>query len=261
MSEKLRVDIEGGIATILFNRPEISNALDGDIIESLADRVISLGMDASVKVIIIGGAGKAFSSGADLKSNASSTWGVPERISRLVGLFHQSVMEIRHTSKPYIAAVNGLAAGAGFSLSLACDFRIMEESAVLRQVYTSHGLCIDGGGTFTLPRLVGHARALEIAAFDEPISAPKALEWGLTTRVVPDGEAMTAAKEMAQELMARSLYSFGRVKKLLGRSFESSLEEQLEHERHAVCACVQHPDAAEGICAFLEKRKPVFNQG
>ena len=257
MPQTLLLTIEDGIATLLLNRPEVRNALDIATIEDLAAAVLSLGMDSSVKAVVLGGAGKVFSSGADLRSDA---WSRPENLSRIAGIFHQAVLEIRHTSKPYIAAVEGVAAGAGLSLSLACDFRVLSSAAILRQVYTSHGLCMDGGSTFMLPRLVGHARALEIAAFDEPIPAPQALEWGLATQVVPEGKAMDTATEMARALLSRSLYSFGRVKKLLGRSFESPLESQLEHERHAVCACAQHPDGAEGMRAFLEKRKPVFNQ-
>lgn len=163
-------------------------------------------------------------------------------------------------AKPIIAAVNGIAAGAGFSVALAADFRLMAESAVLRQMYTSWGLCIDGGGTFTLPRLVGQARALEIAAFDEPVSATKALEWGLANRVVPDDQLLDAAMAMARALRERSLHSFGRAKQLIERSYETSLETQLERERHAITACVQHPDALEGVTAFMEKRKPVFNR-
>jgi len=258
MPQTLALTVKDGIATLLINRPEVRNALDSNTIEQLAATVISIGLDPKVKAIILGGTGKVFSSGADLRSDA---WSLPENLSRIAGVFHQAVLEIRHTSKPYIAAVEGVAAGAGFALSLACDFRVLSETAILRQVYTSHGLCMDGGSTFMLPRLLGHARALEIAAFDEPIPAARALEWGLATKVVPEGHTMDMAVEMARTLLSRSLYSFSRVKKLLGRSFESPLESQLEHERHAVCACAQHPDGAEGMRAFLEKRKPQFNNG
>jgi 2-(1,2-epoxy-1,2-dihydrophenyl)acetyl-CoA isomerase len=160
--------------------------------------------------------------------------------------------------KPVVAAVNGVAAGGGFSLALACDFRVMEKSAVLRQAYTSNGLCIDGGGTFTLPRLVGYARALEIAAFDEPISAEQALSWGLVTKVVEAGQARVEATAMAHLLARRSLNSYAWSKKLITDAFNTSFESQLELERAALEACADHPDGREGLAAFSEKRKPKY---
>src|SRR6185436_2630153 len=117
---------------------------------------------------------------------------------RLAPEFHNSIERIRRMEKPIVAAINGIAAGGGFSLALACDFRVMAESAVLRQAYTASGLSIDGGGTFALPRLVGLARALEIAAFDQPISSAKAWEWGLVTKVVPDEKVVDESISMLQ---------------------------------------------------------------
>jgi 2-(1,2-epoxy-1,2-dihydrophenyl)acetyl-CoA isomerase len=160
--------------------------------------------------------------------------------------------------KPVVAAINGVAAGGGFSLALACDFRIMEKSAVMRQAYTSAGLCLDGGGSFSLPRLVGYARALEIAAFDEPISAVRALDWGLVTKVVEDGQALDEARAMARQISRRSINSFAWSKKLLTDSFSTSFETQIENERAALEACTDHPDGIEGLSAFAEKRKPQF---
>jgi len=160
--------------------------------------------------------------------------------------------------KPVVAAINGVAAGGGFSLALACDFRVMDESAVLNQAYTSAGLCIDGGGTFTLPRLVGYARALEIAAFDKPIPASRALDWGLVTKVTAGGQALDEGMTMARDLAGRSLNSFAWTKKLITDSFSTSFETQIETERAALEACADHPDGQEGLRAFAEKRKPRF---
>ena len=260
MAESLKVTIENGIAHVLFNRPERYNAMDSDVIEGLVMAFTSMSLDDSVRAVVISGAGKAFSSGADLKMVVQSPEGVPKAIYHLAGVFHRAVTEIRRLRKPVIAAINGIAAGAGLSTALASDFRIMARSATLRQVYTSWGLCIDGGGTFALPRLVGQARALEIAAFDKPITAEQALAWGLVTKVVDDGKAEEEAYAMAHELMDRSIHSFGWVKKLITDSYETPLEVQLERERAGITACVQHPDAAEGLMAFIEKRKPVFNK-
>jgi 2-(1,2-epoxy-1,2-dihydrophenyl)acetyl-CoA isomerase len=169
-------------------------------------------------------------------------------------------MEIRRMRKPVVAAVNGVAAGGGFSLALACDFRVMAKSAVLRQAYTYYGLSIDGGGTFILPKLVGLARALEIAAFDRPISAELALKWGLVTGIVEDGQALEEATKLAQELAQGPVHSFGYSKRLFMDSFSNSFEAHLEFERVALSSCAGHAEGEEGITAFIEKRKPVFNR-
>jgi len=176
----------------------------------------------------------------------------------LAACFHKAVLEIRRMRKPVVAAINGLAAGGGFSLALACDFRIMSQSAVLRQAYTSNGLSIDGGGTFTLPRLVGMARALEIVAFDRPISSEQALHWGLATKVVENGCVLEEAVTMTHELALGSMNSFGWSKQLLTDSYNTAFEAHLERERVGLSSCAAHPDGKEGLQAFMEKRKPEF---
>jgi 2-(1,2-epoxy-1,2-dihydrophenyl)acetyl-CoA isomerase len=169
-----------------------------------------------------------------------------------------SITEIRRMGKPVIAAINGIAAGGGFSLALACDFRVMAQSAMLRQAYTSSGLSMDGGGTFALPRLVGLARAMEIMAFDDPISSARALEWGLVTKVVPDDQVHPEAMAMLNRITQGALHSFAWSKKLMVDSFDHTLETQLELERQGISDCAGHPEGQEGIKAFLEKRKPSF---
>jgi len=134
----------------------------------------------------------------------------------------------------------------------------MEKSALLRQAYTSSGLSVDGGGTFALPRIVGLSRALEIVAFDKPISSELALEWGMVNQVVEDGKSLEAAINMLKQLSKGSIHSFGLSKKLLTDSFNTTLESQLEMERQGLSDCGNHPDGIEGVNAFLEKRKPVF---
>jgi len=160
--------------------------------------------------------------------------------------------------KPVVAAINGLAAGGGFSLALGCDFRVMEAQAVLRQAYTSNGLSIDGGGTFSLPRLVGFARALEIAVFDGAIEAKKALDWGLVTEIAEQGGSVKRAILMVKEISERSLPSFAASKRLLTDSFDTPLEAQLEKERRALALCAATSEGREGVTAFVEKRRPVF---
>jgi len=259
MAETVCVELDRQVATVLLNRPETFNAFDLDMVGLFASRLTTLAVDNSVRGIVISGAGKAFCVGGDLRWAHSFPHGPSPAFHTLATRFHQAVLEIRRMNKPVIAAVNGIAAGGGFSLALACDFRVMDKSAILRQAYTSNGLSIDGGGTFMLPRLVGLARALEIIAFDKPISSEQALAWGLTTKVVEDGRSVEEAVEMAHELASGSLNSFGWSKQLLTDSFNMAFEAQIERERAGLCSCAAHPDGKEGLQAFVEKRKPVFD--
>ncbi len=258
MSNLIELETTDTIAQITLNRPEAYNAFNFELMSQFVNQLTALAEKADVRGIVITGKGKGFCAGGDLK------WalGYPSRpgaaFHALASQFHLAILEIRRMKKPVVAAVNGVAAGGGFSLALACDFRVMEKSAVLRQAYTSNGLCIDGGGTFTLPRLVGYARALEIAAFDEPIPADQALSWGLVTKMVEDGQALEEATEMAKLLARRALHSYGWAKKLITDAFDTSFESQLELERTALVACADHPDGREGLAAFSEKRKPKY---
>jgi 2-(1,2-epoxy-1,2-dihydrophenyl)acetyl-CoA isomerase len=228
------------------------------MMEMLAATLSSAAIDHSINGILLTGKGKAFCAGGDLKWINEQAEGAGSMLYRLAPQFHLSIIEIRRMEKPVVAAINGIAAGGGFSLALACDFRVIGESTTLRQAYTSSGLSIDGGGSFTLPRLVGLARAMEIMAFDRPISAAQAIEWGLVTKVVPDGEVVSAGLAMLGELTKTALHSFAWSKKLMNDSFNSTLETQLELERQGISDCGAHPNGQEGIRAFVEKRKPSF---
>ena len=260
MPEAIKVILCGEIAALIFNRPKHYNAFDLDTISQLSEQLIQLAADDTIRALILSGEGKAFCAGGDLRW--ASTWpqGPASAFHNLAARYHQAILEIRRMPKPVIAAINGMAAGGGFSMALACDFRVMERSAVLRQAYTSNGLSIDGGGTFNLPRLVGLARAMEICAFDKPISAEQALAWGLVTKVVEDGQSVEEANRMASELAQISLESFRASKWLLTDSYSNSFETHLELERAALRSCAGHSDGQEGLEAFLEKRRPVFNK-
>jgi 2-(1,2-epoxy-1,2-dihydrophenyl)acetyl-CoA isomerase len=244
---------------LTFNRPKAYNAFDLDMIQLVADHLIQLAVDPEVTGIVISGAGKAFCAGGDLRWIHRSGERHGPAFHELAARYHQAILEIRRMPKPVVAAINGLAAGGGFSMALACDFRVMAASAVLRQAYTSNGLSIDGGGTYSLPRLVGHARALEIAAFDAPIPADKALSWGLVTEVVDDGTARDRAIRMIRTIQEGPLTSFAASKRLLTDSFNTPFEEQMERERHILSWVADQPAGREGVAAFLDRRKPVFN--
>jgi len=258
MSDSVTITQDEGIVKLILNRPSVFNVFDHNMIEHLARHVVMLAADDNVRGVVISGEGKGFCAGGDLKWVSEFPLGPAAAFHKLAASFHQAILEIRRMPKPVIAAINGIAAGGGFSLALACDFRVMARSATLRQAYTSNGLCVNGGGTFMLPRIVGLARAFEIVGFDAPISSEKALAWGLVTNVVDDGQVLEEAVSMAHELSQGSLNSFGWSKQLLTDSFNSAFEAQIEHERLGLCSCAEHPDGKEGLHAFMDKRKPVF---
>jgi 2-(1,2-epoxy-1,2-dihydrophenyl)acetyl-CoA isomerase len=258
MENPVTITQDKHIAIIKLNRPKVFNAFDLDLVKEFFTGLCEIAKDNEIRGLIITGEGKSFCAGGDLQWMLGHPSGPSAAIHELAAYFHLAVLEIRRMAKPVIAAVNGVAAGGGFSLALACDFRVMGASAVLRQAYTSNGLCIDGGGTFVLPRIVGTAKALEIAAFDEPIPSEKALSLGLATQVAKDDDVMADALKMAVDLSRGSLHSYGWSKRLMNNSFDTPLETQLEQERLGIETCGSHPDGKEGLKAFQEKRKPSF---
>jgi 2-(1,2-epoxy-1,2-dihydrophenyl)acetyl-CoA isomerase len=258
MNDSVLIQQHGSVLQISLNRPEAYNALNLHIMTRLAETLGSAAADRAVKGILITGNGKAFCAGGDLKWIHQQNEEAGSVLYRLAPQFHLSITEIRRMRKPVVAAINGIAAGGGFSLALACDFRVMAESALLRQAYTSSGLSIDGGGSFALPRLVGLARAMEIMAFDDPIPAAQALAWGLVTKVASDDMVLPEAFALLDRLGRGSLHSFAWSKRLMTVSFENTLETQLELERQGISECGAHADGQEGIRAFVEKRRPAF---
>lgn len=258
MEDQVKSSTAEGIATVVLNRPQAYNAFDADTVHLLAGILMAHSKDPRVTGIVLTGAGKAFCAGGDLRWLAECGQEPAAAFHTLVAAYHQAILEIRTMAKPVVAAVNGTAAGGGFSLALACDFRVLAQSAVFRQGYTSNGLSIDGGGTFTLPRMVGTAKAMEIAALDRPIPAEQALSLGLATEVAADDRVLERALALLREVNARPLSSFGASKKLINASLCTPLEVQLERERELLTWCADHPNGREGVAAFLEKRKPVF---
>ncbi len=259
MEDVVYTDHADGIATVFLNRPARLNALDLDAAVQLKRRLQRLAHDDGVVALVVAGRGRAFCAGGDLAWAAGFPDGIRTAFHLLAGEFHQAILEIRETGKPVVAGIEGVAAGGGFALALACDFRVMGRDATLRQGYTSAGLSPDGGSTFMLPRLVGSARALEIATFDEPIPAARAAALGLATRVV-DRDAVAEAIALARAVSERSLESFARSKRLLNESYERPLAAQLAAEREAIVACAASPEGREGVNAFVTKRRPDFGR-
>ncbi len=253
------VSRDGDIATVRLNRPNKYNALNQELLDTLHQEVAELAFDDQIRAVILTGEGKAFCAGGDLKAINAAEPDYPGRAFwRLAGRFHEAVKELRAMSKPIIAAINGPAAGGGFSLALACDMRVMADSAFLKIGYVENGLSIDGGGSFTLPRLVGLGRAIEIAFLDEKISAERALDIGLVNRVSGADELLDEARELGDRLAAMPIGALGRAKRLFNASFQNTLEHQLELEREAISEAGNSEEGREGMTAFFEKRKPQY---
>ena len=251
---------DGPLAVIALNRPAVFNAVNAALLEELVDALEGCGRDRAIRAIILTGAGeKAFCSGGDIGAMreslaADSTSFFSETIPPL----HAMIETIRGLSKPVVAAINGVAAGAGLNIALACDFRIAVETARFSAAYINIGLSGDGGGSFFLPRLVGLAKATELFLLGDTIDARQAESLGLLTRVVPNAELLPAAKELALKLAAKPSFAIGRMKALLNQSFNTDLTTQLESELQSITACGQTTDFREGVAAFTEKRPAQF---
>lgn len=254
----------GAVAVIRLNRSDAMNALNMEMGEALAAVVEQARFDREVRAVVITGAGRVFSAGGDLKAMKANldVGGDPAQFLRdLTRLLHPAVVDLRLMDKPVIAAINGPAGGAGFSLALGCDLRVMAESAFFQQAYTAIGLVPDGGMTAFLPRLIGLGAASELIFLNPRIDARRALHMGLVHEVVPDQELMPRTMQMAHMLAAGPTVALGRAKQLLNRSLLSMLESQLEAERQAIAEMGATADFREGLTAFLEKRRPDFKGG
>jgi 2-(1,2-epoxy-1,2-dihydrophenyl)acetyl-CoA isomerase len=250
---------QDSIATLTLNRREVLNAIDLEMSQALMTQLAEVEQNPGIRAVILTGSGRAFCAGGDLRFAMAANPDRPgDSFLALTAILHTCIKQIRQISKPVIAAINGPAAGAGLFLALACDLRLMANATYLKQSNTSHGLVIPAGGTFSLPRLVGLARALEIALLDEPIPASRALELGLVNKVVPETVLLDEARKLAQRVAQMPTATLGRVKRLMNQAFYTSLEEQLESERQEIAASANSAEGREGISAFLEKRQPDF---
>ncbi|MEO0769390.1 MAG: enoyl-CoA hydratase-related protein [Cyanobacteria bacterium J06649_4] len=255
----LVADCQQNILTITLNRPKVLNSIDLEMAEQFLKSLLAAAKNPAVRAIVLTGAGRAFCAGGDLKFAHQVNPETPgDSFLALTSTLHVCVEEIREMSKPVIAAINGPAAGAGLFLALACDLRVMSQSAYLKQSNTSYGLSMPAGGTFMLPRLVGMGRALEIAMLDEPIQARESLELGLVTRVVPDNRLLIETELLAMRVAQMPIETLGRVKRLSNDSFDSTLSEQLAAERQAIAISANSPEGREGVMAFLQKRQPSY---
>jgi 2-(1,2-epoxy-1,2-dihydrophenyl)acetyl-CoA isomerase len=253
----LLFDVRDNVATITLNRPDAANAMTRELTPELADAALRCDVDPDVRAVLITGAGKMFCAGGDVKAFAAQD-DLRAYITDMLTHLHIAVSRLRRIAPPVIAAVNGVAAGAGMSLALACDIVLAAESARFTMAYTRVGLSPDGSATYSLPRIVGPKRALDLILTNRLLSAQEAADWGIVSRVVPDDQLLDEARQLAAQLAAGPTAAFGRSKQLLERAWTETLETQLEAEGRAIADSTRTADAREGITAFLEKRPPKF---
>jgi 2-(1,2-epoxy-1,2-dihydrophenyl)acetyl-CoA isomerase len=261
--ETLRIDVEGQIGTLTLNRPKVLNAMSPELIGELVTAAAWLADRARLRALIVTGAGRAFSAGGDV------TWfkrGLEESeeflsadVRRGAEVLHQAIVDFRRIPYPVIGAVNGVAAGAGFSLALMCDTRVASEDAAFVCAYGRIGASPDGGMTYFLPRVVGPARALELLLNDPLMTAAQACDEGIVAEVVPADDLMNIARERAAELAKRAPHYVRMSKLLVARSLENTLADHLQVERHGIADSMATEDLREGVTAFLDGRQAEFS--
>ena len=257
MYENIKVEFDAGIVTITLNRPEKLNAFAGHMRRDLAEALEHAGTDPAVRVVVITGAGRAFSTGADVKyMEELMKRDEAEEFKRLLGAGRRVLTTMRQMLKPVVGAVNGPAYGAGFNLALACDMRLAAESATFSQSFVKVGLHPDWGGSFFIPRAVPSNIACEMFFLGDPVDAQRAYQLGLVNRVVPDAELAAETRKLAERLRDAPSASVAAAKRAVYMSEEESLERMLQYETEAQLQCFQSREARERVRAFLERRPP-----
>jgi len=259
----LKLEIDGEIGTLTLNRPDAFNAMSPEMIGELTVIFGWLADLAPLRALVITGSGKAFCSGGDVNWFRTGVEDpdidLPSQVRRGAEALHQAIVDLRRIPYPVICAVNGPAAGAGFSLALACDTRIASEGAFFACAYGRIGASPDGGMTYFLPRVVGPSRALELLLNDPNMSAQDALAEKLVTEVVAPDELMDRAREKAEKLAAKAPYYVKMAKWLVGQSIENRLTEHLQLERHGIADSMATEDLQGGVKAFFAGETPRFS--
>ncbi len=257
--ETLLFSIERNVGTITLNRPESANAMNPTMARELSKLAIECDENPEIRAVVITGQGRLFCAGGDLSVFAAAGDGAPSVIKEMAGDLHLGISRLTRMKAPVIAAVNGTAAGAGFSIAIAADLVVSVDSARYTLAYTNAGLSPDGSSTYFLPRRIGDRRARELMLTNRVLTAAEALDWGLVNQVVQENELQEAVSGLASSIANGPTMAFGAVKSLLNESFDNGLETQMELESRAISEMSASADGKEGIKAFLEKRKPDFS--
>jgi 2-(1,2-epoxy-1,2-dihydrophenyl)acetyl-CoA isomerase len=255
MSEKVLVEKADGVAVVTLHKPEGLNSLDLQMREDLKDALLEIGKDPEIGAVILAGSGRAFCAGGDIGTMGDF---LPNDGRKRLKNIHMVVKAIVEMDKPVIAAVQGYATGAGMNLALACDLIVAADDARFCQSFTKIGLVPDCGGMYFLPRKVGMARAKELVLLAPTIDAQTALAMGIVNKVVPFDQLMTEVKAIAAKFAHGPKIAFGLAKAALNTSFETDLYAALDTEAYAQDLLMQSQDFKEGVAAFKEKRKPIF---
>jgi 2-(1,2-epoxy-1,2-dihydrophenyl)acetyl-CoA isomerase len=256
--ETLLHEIDDGIATVTLNRPHALNAFDRSMQRDLAALIPIMADDDTVRCIILTGAGRAFCAGGDIRDMADADPAPLAGRNRLRSMLLSVFIPLIRLEKPVIAAVNGVAVGAGLNLALAADLTLVDEAAVLSQIFVQVGLVPDTGGLFLLTRLIGLHRAKELCFTGRKFSGREAAELGLVNRALPAAELMPAARALARQIADGPTAAIGMTKSLLNLSATASIDEMAEFEAYAQAIALSTNDHREGLLAFSEKRRPVY---
>ncbi len=256
--ETLLYGVEDGVATVTFNRPDSANAMGPEMAREFNQVSLEIEGDRNIRAVVLTGSGKMFCAGGDLGAFAAAGEQARSLILQMTGDLHLGISRLSRNAAPVIGAINGTAAGAGFSIVMLCDLAISAASAVYTMAYTNAGLSPDGSSTYFMPRKIGDRRTRELMLTNRVLKADEALQWGVVNQVVADDEVLAEATALAKKLANGPTQAFGEVKALLNSSFDQSLETQMELEARAIAKLIASADGQEGLDAFLNKRKPEF---
>lgn len=256
--QALDFSITDRIATIRFNRPDAANGLNLQMATELNQVAQQCSNDANIKAVILTGSGRFFCAGGDLNSMLEHETGPGAGVTEIATQLHEALSVLARMDAPVITAINGTAAGAGFSIAVTGDLVVAAESAKFTMAYTKVGLSPDGSSSYYLPRIIGIRRTQELMFTNRVLSAQEAMDWGLVTKVVPDEDIESSAREMAQIFVSGAKGSSATVKSLLMQSLSNDLETQMALECQGIANCADSKDGKEGISAFIEKRKPEY---
>ena len=257
MSEVVRLTVEGGVATIVLNRPHVMNAMDGEMMQQLRPIAEAVENDSSIRAVVLRGEGAAFMAGGDVAVFHQHLAELPELIVTWGREMHAAFLALRRMGKPVLASVHGAVAGAGFSLMCAADLAVAAADTRFTLAYANIGASPDGGSTYFLPRLAGYKKTMEMIMLPDRFDAETARLHGLVNWVVPNEELAAQTARISERLAAGPTRAYAEAKRLVNQSLDA-LGAQMEEELQAFSRCARGGDLKEGVTAFVEKRKPVF---
>jgi 2-(1,2-epoxy-1,2-dihydrophenyl)acetyl-CoA isomerase len=257
-SQPLRVERDGSIVILTLNRPKAGNAIDVPLAKAMLQAALACDADDGIRCVILTGSGRMFCAGGDVKGFAGAGDAAPALLKELTAFLHMAIARFMRMDKPLITAINGPAAGAGFSLGILGDIALAGRSSHLSLAYRAIGFSPDAGATWLLPRLIGLRRAQEMALTDKRVSADEAANLGLVTRVCDDDVLLEEARSLAKDLAKSAVRAFGRTRELLMTSFEHGFESHLEKEAQSIARASADSEGREGVAAFLARRPAIF---